>query len=121
MASLASLLRGERSAVEEAGRLGLVVRREGDDVLELSDVDGRRVLGFVSTRAGIVAYHVDGENLSFEVAVLEDSSILDSIPLGDLVEDEGPRPLSVWLHAYAAGARGRICVVADGVARCKPL
>ncbi len=122
MASLAALLRGEREAAEEAGSLGILVRREGDDLVELSDVDGRRVLGFLSTRGGIIAYHVDGENMSFEMAVLEDSSVLESIPLRELVEpEEGPRPISVWLHAYARGAKGRICVVAEGVARCKPL
>ena len=122
MATLAALLRGERSAAEEAAGLGLLVRREGDEVLELSDVDGRRVLGFLSTRGGIVAYHVDGENMSFELAVIEDSSVLESIPLEEVVErEEGPKPLSVWLHAYAGGSRGRICVLAEGVARCKPL
>ncbi len=123
MASLGDLLRGERSAREEAGRLGLVVRSDGD-VIELHDVEGVSVLGFVPTRVGILVYHADGSEASFETVVVEDASILGSLPLDAIVEDGRPRPPSVWLHEVDPElrvSRGRICVATGGRVRCKPL
>ncbi len=122
VASLGELLRGERSAREEAGRLGLVVKSDGD-IVELLDVEGVSVLGFMPTRVGILVYHVDGGEASFEAVVVEDASILGSLPLEAIVEDGRPRPPSVWLHEVDPElrvSRGRICVVAGGKARCKP-
>ncbi len=123
MATLASLLRGERGAIEEAGRLGLLVAREGLETVELRDVDSRVVLGFLSTRQGIVLYHVDSTTPSFELVLLEDSSVLERVELGDIVEDGVPRPPSVWLHEATGSSTppGRICFVEAGRAKCKPL
>lgn len=123
MVSLASILRGERGALEDAGRLGVLVTREDDDVVELRDVDSRAVLGFMSTRQGILVYHVDAASQSFEITLLEDSSVLENIDVEDVVENGTPKPPSVWLHAATGSSTppGRICFLEAGRAKCKPL
>ncbi|AEM39249.1 hypothetical protein Pyrfu_1391 [Pyrolobus fumarii 1A] len=127
MASLGGLLRGEKSAVEEAAELGLIVRRDGDTV-EVSDLDSRTLLGLVPSRAGALVYHVDSAEHSFEAVILEDVMLLDKLELSEIVErdEDGVRvkPPSIWLHEIDPGlenSRGRICSVARGAARCKPI
>ncbi len=123
MASLASLLRGDREAVEEAARLGLLLAREGQDVVEVRDVDGRSALGFLATRQGLIVYYADAATPSFELVLLEDGSILEGVELGDVVEDGAPKPPSVWLHEVTGSETppGRICFVEAGRVKCKPL
>ena len=123
MATLASLLRGEKDAIEEAGRLGLLTIREGLDTIEVRDVDSRAVLGILSTRQGIILYYVESQTPSFELVLLEDSSLLERVELNDIVEDGAPKPPSVWLHE-ATGSEtppGRICFIEAGRAKCKSL